>query len=453
MRPIMKATAAGCCLLASLCLGVSRGQAATRFVWTNSPSAGPPYDTWSNAAHAIQEAVDYASSGDTVLVTSGTYRLTTQISVTKGIEIRSVNGPACTAVDGSAATRCFYVSHSNACVEGLTLTNGTALTGGGVLLDTNGTVSRCVIVGNSASNGGGAYCSKGGILRDCVIRGNVADLAGGGVFLDGYAFFFDCTVRNCLIISNVAARGGGLELGYGGTVENCTITRNSATNLAGGLECYYAGYARNTIIQHNQAPLAPNVSNTGGYVPTYSHCCLLPFPEPYLDAGGNITNDPEFASLAEGDFHLSINSPCVDSGTNLVAVTGDLDGVPRPLDGNGDGTNGWDMGAYEFVHPTADSDADRMRDYAETLAGTDPTNRDSFLGLTFVSRPQEGAGIVLGWSSVNGKRYRLMRSTNLLNDAFGYPVRTNIVGTAPVNTETDTTAVGVGPWHYKIELE
>jgi tetratricopeptide (TPR) repeat protein len=43
--------------------------AATRYVWQSSPGPAPPYTDWATAAHTIQEAIDTAIEGDTVLVT------------------------------------------------------------------------------------------------------------------------------------------------------------------------------------------------------------------------------------------------------------------------------------------------------------------------------------------------------------------------------------------------
>ncbi|MBN1676024.1 MAG: right-handed parallel beta-helix repeat-containing protein [Kiritimatiellae bacterium] len=63
----------------------------------------------------------------------------------------------------------------------------------------------------------------------------------------------------------------------------------------------------------------------------------------------DIVADPLFENAGAADLHLQWPSPCIDAGTNLPAITDDLDGVARPLDGDTNGVPAWDMGAYEFV--------------------------------------------------------------------------------------------------------
>ena len=63
---------------------------------------------------------------------------------------------------------------------------------------------------------------------------------------------------------------------------------------------------------------------------------------------GNINADPRFLDQANGDFHLTNDSPCIDAGDNSEPdlQTTDIDGDDRKIDdpavadtGNGDSAN------------------------------------------------------------------------------------------------------------------
>ncbi|MCI0743803.1 MAG: right-handed parallel beta-helix repeat-containing protein [Verrucomicrobia subdivision 3 bacterium] len=96
---------------------------------------------------------------------------------------------------------------------------------------------------------------------------------------------------------------------------------------------------------------------------------------------GNINANPQFIGPATNNFRLLSNSPCIDAGTNVtaiatnfvVAITNDLDGIPRPLGGNGDGMAQFDIGAHEFLLATADSNSDGIPDGWTWRYGLDPT--------------------------------------------------------------------------------
>ncbi|MEI7436388.1 MAG: leucine-rich repeat protein [bacterium] len=101
-----------------------------------------------------------------------------------------------------------------------------------------------------------------------------------------------------------------------------------------------------------------------------------------------------------------------------------------------------------------DPDHDGMVTSSEYLAGTDPTNRNSVLILSGVLPEFAGEGMVVSWQGVEGKFYSLARGSNLTDvTPFGHLVSTNMPGLFPMNTETDKTAVGTGPWFYRINLE
>src|ERR1035438_737461 len=94
-------------------------------------------DSWATAATNIQNAVDAAVAGGTVLVTNGIYKvggrvvygsLPNRVVIFKTNTIPTVNGAAVTAIEGfpnnaDNAIRCVYLTN-NATLAGFTLTNG-----------------------------------------------------------------------------------------------------------------------------------------------------------------------------------------------------------------------------------------------------------------------------------------------------------------------------------------
>src|SRR5271170_1408765 len=122
------------------------------YVSANAPNPTVPYNTWSTAALTIQQAVNAGHSGDTILVTNGTYASGSEIvsgttpsrvAVTMPLSIQSVNGPSVTSITGSYGTRCVYLTNG-------AVLAGFKLSGGGATLS-----GESVQVGS----GGGVWCS------------------------------------------------------------------------------------------------------------------------------------------------------------------------------------------------------------------------------------------------------------------------------------------------------
>ncbi len=484
--------------------------AATLCVWTNSPHPGSPYNAWTNAARDIQTAVNAAQPADTVLVTNGVYAtgsyavpthaVSNRVLIATSVVVRSVNGPAATVIRGRAAgetgeRRCAYITGGGQLI-GFTLTNGAARggsvwqdgLGGGALLETSGVISNCIVCSNSATYGGGIAGYYGGEVRNCFVHGNAGGFGswyyGGGfygaqgaaaydsVFSNnscevggGVSFEGNCRVVRCLMINNQATSGGGLSLKTGDTADNCLIISNTASRSGGGIS-FSAGYGllRNCTVLGNIAQLYPDHSGTyhvsggtlvnsilvqngdgtqnldasGGY--QADHLCTTPAP---ANGDGHVLSDPV---LLPG-YNLASNSPCIDAGcTN--GPGDDYRRASRPLDGNRDGTNAWDIGAYEYVHPWADSDGEGMLDWAEVRAGTDATNASSYLFVEVA-----GAANVVRWPSSTGRRYRLDRATNLVIGARFGNIVSNLNAVPPMNVYTDATVSGSGPWMYRVGLE
>ena len=150
----------------------------------------------------------------------------------------TVEGPGADflAVNGSNAGRVFHVTAGTAGISGLTVTNGSDTTGGGVQVDSGATLGMtdCSLQGNASSsdNGGGVYNSGDLTLTECSIAGNMSADEGGGVFNEGGVLrLFRCTVSG----NTAADFSGGLGVN-GGTVTlvNCTVFGNTGNSHGGG---------------------------------------------------------------------------------------------------------------------------------------------------------------------------------------------------------------------------
>ena len=353
------------------------------YVSAGSASPAAPYHTWANAADAIGDAVSGAPAGATIVVSNGTYNITAELVVDKALTVISygngvyggLDNAALTIVDGPqnagySGPRIFSVTHADAVLDGLTITDGYGrlqipagglgvfmsdglvrnciikengaldgntdhADGGGVYM-TGGTVSNCTIEANQirggTTTGAGIYAS-GGMITHCRVLDNETQGSGGGGGI--YAVDASVVIRNCLVARNTAtaASGGGVYLNNG-SVESCTIATNAAASGAGGV--YRSnGTVKNSIVYFNTVSGSPDDLNTTVGV-TYT--CA----SDGNTSNGNITGDPLFRDPAGGDYRVSWASPCKDAGDSSAATwPTDLNGTTRILYG------AVDIGAYE----------------------------------------------------------------------------------------------------------
>ncbi len=284
--------------------------------------------SWEGAFQTIQEGIDAACDGDTVIVAGGLYPENIYFKG-KSITVRSSNPldphvVATTVIHGSQAGSVvtFSGTEEKSCVlSGMTICGGRALIGGGIHggSGTRATIRNNVIVENDAEYGAGlAYCD--GRIQNNVIAANYAFACGGGLC--------DCSAAllNNTIIGNSAPAGGGLGW-CDGNVLNCIIWGNAA---ADGAQLYESSVATYSCIQD---------WTEGGDGNICEDPCLL-------DPDGR-DNDPE--TYEDNDYRLAADSPCIDAGKNedWVWEAIDLDGNPRILFGRASLIV--DMGAYEYV--------------------------------------------------------------------------------------------------------
>lgn len=245
---------------------------------------------------SIQQAINLATNGDTIVVAPGRYFENIDF-LGKAITVRSSdpNDPdivTITIIDGNCPEDINFASvvtfkngeTSASVIEGFTITGGTGSwlsvywqfkgylwnrCGGGVLCSNHSspTIRKNIITKNLAGQGGGIYCydHSNAIITDNTISDNNAiinhgiahsdpcDHGDGGAIV-GFQYC-DLIIKNNIIQHNHAdSYGGGIHLRQwsDGLIENNRITQNSST-LGAGIHITYTSSPqifRNTI-QHN----------------------------------------------------------------------------------------------------------------------------------------------------------------------------------------------------------
>lgn len=295
------------------------------FVSLNSTNPVSPFTNWPTAATNIQDAIDAAAAGDTVLVTNGVYNfggrvtegaLTNRVAVTRPVTVQSVNGAAATIIEGytvpgtlygSNAVRCVYLTNG-ATLNGFTLTNGATQNylvtfssidsvGGGVYCDsTNAFILNCVIVSNTAF---ASSASSEGTLSNCLAANNVGDSAIYGALVlnctvtnnSGYGGLNTCTANGCVIADNTGQNGGGALYSV---LNNCVLSNNTASAYGGG--AYYSSLT-NCILANNQAAWG------GGAIGSTLVNCLV-----VSNAAASQVNQAGAASLGGGTWGGTANN-------------------------------------------------------------------------------------------------------------------------------------------------
>jgi len=307
-----------------------------------SPALAANYNVPDDYA-TIQAAINAASlNGDTIQVQEDVYYENISLGG-KNITLTSTDPDdpdvvAGTVINGggSGTVVTFAGTETDMCkLVGFTITGGyTTEFGGGIL--GNGAlavVDKCVIRDNTCVKAGGGINGINGTISNCLFTGNSA-LSGGG--LGGC----QGTITNCMITGNTTQKGSGIN-NCDGEIINCTMASNTASveGVLRGcdgsfINCIIWGNSPDTFAEHTAS---------------MSYCCW-----PGGSSGtGNINANPLFVNAAGDDYHLQQTSPCIDTATNSlpVVLSADIEGTPRPLDGDGNGSSINDMGVYEFEPP------------------------------------------------------------------------------------------------------
>jgi len=242
-----------------------------------------------------------------------------------------------------------YTSSTPIIFKNIISNNEAVNSGGGIYCrDSSPIITGNEIIGNLAGweYGGGLYCRESSpVLMDNVIAFNAGD-SGGGISCFNQSFPI---ITNNIINENAAhwdGAGGGIYCDDSSPIlTNNTLVNNMAEwGDGGGIYCTNGSslVIVNSILWDNYASIGPEIwvgdalspssiiiSYTdvkGGVVSTFidSGCSINWGP-------GMMYDDPLFVDPFNGDFHLALASPCIDSGDNRASSLPSLDfeGDPR----------------------------------------------------------------------------------------------------------------------------
>lgn len=279
------------------------------------------------AEHAtIQQGIDAASEGDTVLVASPNIYLgplNRDLDFGgKNLCLVSVSGPGYTVIDCEDAGRGFFF-HSGedtaSVVRGFTITKAAADTGAGAFC-TQGSSPKfeeCVFVENRAQLTGGGLCCRASspVLRDCEFVQNVTEQA---TRASSYGGGMSCFVGSSPLIvntpftGNYAYHGGGGLYAHSSAPEllGCTFLSNQTADYGSGAGAKFSfadgASVVNCVFDGNGVPSA-----VGGGV--------------HVNSSDMMFTDSDFVdniSGASGGMHMTNSMTAIVTGCAFIGNVG-----------------------------------------------------------------------------------------------------------------------------------
>ncbi|MCK4415238.1 MAG: right-handed parallel beta-helix repeat-containing protein [Candidatus Eisenbacteria sp.] len=264
----------------------------------------------------IQDAIDIAYDGDTVLLADGTFTGEGNRGIDflgKAITVRSESGDPSLCIidcdaspgDHSSGVRMTSGEAASSVLEGVTITNSYTADGGALVVTnfSHPTISNCIITGNhSEGRGGGIYCYASlATFTNCVVASNSAGTMGGGMYC---GFSLDPTLTNCTFVDNSAPTGGGIY------ATNDCDPDISHTIIAFGTQ----GEAIACDSGNPSLACCDVYGNAGG---DWVGCIAG-----QGSANNNFSEDPLFCDPSGGDFRLPPGSPCLEGSCGQVGALG-----------------------------------------------------------------------------------------------------------------------------------
>jgi len=185
--------------------------------------------------------------------------------------------------------------------------NSTGLHGGGVCCEDNShpSMTNNIIRDNSATNGGGIFDWSGSTINNNIITGNTAGQSGGIA-----CWGVNSIITNCLIKGNAAAQGAGLMFaGCTPTIQNSVITEN-----VGDYGINFNGCSGTTLSYCNIYNNSGENFGGGGEPENFGIINSINANGDSCDQYYNIFLNPLFTAPNDSNYHLQLESPCIDAG-------------------------------------------------------------------------------------------------------------------------------------------
>ena len=313
-----------------------------------------------NACATIGHAISLASSGDSVMISPTTY----QENLTIIINLQLIgSGAAKTIIDGTGSGSVVGILNTAAVVgiSGVTMQNGIASGGAGILNWGTLTVDKSILKGNmslseTSSAGGGIFSSGTLTVTNSTFSNNSGSsrfMYGGAIYSSGPLTVTNSTFSQNASNGSIGGGGGAIYNAGVASINNSTFSGNSATGDGGG-GIYNGGgllTIQNSLVANSKAGgnCLGSLTSNGYNLSTDKTCTFNNSGDlnstklrlgPLKKNGGPT---PTMA-LPHGSPAVDAGNPsgCTDGQGNLL--TTDQRGMPRP---DKEDSGGCDMGAYE----------------------------------------------------------------------------------------------------------
>jgi predicted outer membrane repeat protein len=204
-------------------------------------------NTNDSGAGSLRAEIAAARNGDSIVFTSSlngqTINLTSgELVINKSLRVQGPGAGQLT-ISGGGLSRVLevdYAKKQSVIVSGLTLENGFANAGGGILNNGTLTLNGCTLTGNDHTVAGGQI--------------------GGAILNSG-----TLTISGCTIAGSAANQGGGIYNSNSLTISNSTLSGNSATDMGQGGAIYNGGSMTisNSTLSGNRALMGYDFNEYG----------------------------------------------------------------------------------------------------------------------------------------------------------------------------------------------